>query len=48
MFCVLLRSEDCGLMIVWAKWMEYRWPVDIVFSSKKTFEIAGLAQAALT
>ena len=38
----------CGLMVVWARWMEYRWPVEVVFSSKKTFNLAGIAEAALT
>jgi hypothetical protein len=33
---------------VWARWMEYRWPVEVVFSSKKTFEAVGIAEAALT
>ena len=36
------------VIVVWAKWMEYRWPVDVVFSSKKTFEVVGLAEAALS
>ena len=34
--------------VVWARWMEYRWPVEIVFSSKKTFEAVGIAEAALS
>ena len=36
------------LILVWARWMEYRWPVEIVMSSKKTFELTGLAEAALS
>jgi Mitochondrial import 2 len=33
--------------LVWARWMEYRWPVEVVFSSKKTFNLAVVAEAAL-
>lgn len=35
-------------MAVWARFMEWRYPVQILVTSKKTFEIAGVAEAALT
>lgn len=32
----------------WAKFMEWKYPVEIVFSSPKTFKLAGAVEAAAT
>jgi hypothetical protein len=35
------------LMVVWARLMEWRYPVEVIVTSKTTFEMAGLAEAAI-
>lgn len=30
----------------WAKFMEWKYPVEVVFTSKKTFKAAGAVEAA--
>jgi len=32
----------------WAKFMEWKYPVEIVFTSKKTFKAAGAVEAAVS
>lgn len=36
------------IYIGWAKFMEWKYPVEIVFSSPKTFKLAGAIEAAAT
>jgi len=32
----------------WAKFMEWNYPVEVVFTSKKTFKAAGAIEAAVS
>ena len=50
MGCVIGKMEvigsDADYRAGWAKFMEWKYPVEIVFSSPKTFKLAGAAEAA--
>jgi hypothetical protein len=41
-------KQVANKLVGWAKFMEWKYPVEIVFSSPKTFKLAGAVEAAAT
>ena len=42
------RANVRGLTTGWAKFMEWKYPVEVVVTSKKAFRTAGAVEAAAT
>lgn len=35
-------------LLAWAKWAEWKWPVEVTFTNKTAFKAAGAVEAAAT